>query len=253
MSPYPPKGAIINKRMAHDIFGDKSPIGRRLSIPTFAGDKSWYAIVGVVADAKSEDLREAVRPMIYVPTEQTVVPAGVTFEVRTASDASAEAPSVLRAVAQVDRRLSLSGMKTLNDQMDDSLVQERLVSSLAGLFGMLAVLLASVGLYGVMAYTVSRRTNEIGIRMALGAGRTQIAGLVLREVLLMVLAGLVLGLPAAMAAARLLRSQLHGLGPYDPMTMLFAVTVLTGVAVLACYLPATRAMRIEPMAALRYE
>jgi predicted permease len=248
-----PKVAIINERMAHDIFGDRSPIGRRLSIPAFAGDKSWYAIVGVVADAKSEDLREAVRPMIYVPTEQTVVIAGVTFEVRTARDASAEAPSVLRAVAQVDGRLSLSGMKTLNDQMDDSLVQERLVSSLAGLFGMLAVLLASVGLYGVMAYTVSRRTNEIGIRMALGSGRIQIAGLVLREALLMVLAGLVLGLPTALATARLLRSQLHGLGPYDPVTMLFAAGVMTGVAVLACYPPVTRAMRIDPMAALRHE
>ena len=248
-----PKVAIINERMAHDIFYERSPIGRRLSIPAFAGDKSWYAIVGVVADAKSEDLREAVRPMIYVPTEQTVVPAGVTFEVRTARDASAEAPSVLRAVAQVDGRLSLSGMKTLNDQMDDSLVQERLVSSLAGLFGILAVLLASVGLYGVMAYTVSRRTNEIGIRMALGSGRIQIAGLVLREALLMVLAGFVLGIPAAMANAHMIRSQLYGLGPYDPMTMLFAVTVMTGVAVLACYPPAARAMRVDPMAALRYE
>jgi predicted permease len=248
-----PKVAIINKRMAHDIFGDTSPIGRRLSIPTFAGDKSWYSIVGVVADAKSEDLREAVRPMIYVPTEQTVVPAGVTFEVRTARDASADATTVLRAVAQVDGRLSLGGMKTLNDQMDDSLVQERLVSSLAGLFGIVAVLLASVGLYGVMAYTVSRRTNEIGIRMALGSGRIQIAGLVLREALLMVLAGLMLGIPAAMATGHLIRSQLYGLGPNDPMTMLFAVCVITGVAVLACYPPATRAMRIDPMAALRYE
>jgi ABC-type antimicrobial peptide transport system permease subunit len=177
----------------------------------------------------------------------------VTFDVRTARDASTEAPAVLRAVARVDGRLSLSGMKTLNNQMDDSLVQERLVSSLAGLFGILAVLLASVGLYGVMAYTVSRKTNEIGIRMALGSGRIQIAGLVLREALLMVLAGLVVGIPAAMAAAHLLRSQLYGLGPYDPMTMIFAVGVMTGVAVLACYPPATRAMRIDPMAALRYE
>jgi predicted permease len=248
-----PKVAIINKRLAHNIFGNTSPIGRRLSIPTFAADKSWYSIVGVVADAKSEDLREAARPMIYVPAEQTVVPAGVTFEVRTAGDAAMEAPAVLRAVAQVDGRLSLSGMKTLNDQMDDSLVQERLVSSLAGLFGILALLLASVGLYGVMAYTVSRKTNEIGIRMALGSGRIQIAGLVLREALLMVLAGLLLGIPAAMATARLMRSQLYGLGPYDPMTMLFAVGVMIGVAVLACYPPAARAMRIDPMAALRYE
>jgi ABC-type lipoprotein release transport system permease subunit len=245
--------AIINKRMAHEIFGGTSPIGRRLSIPRWAGDKSWYSIVGVVADAKSEDLREAARPMIYVPTEQTILPAAVTFEVRTARDAAAEAPAVLRAVAQVDGRLSLSGMKTLNDQMDDSLLQERLVASLAGLFGILAVLLASVGLYGVMAYTVSRKTNEIGIRMALGSGRIQIAALVLREALQMVLAGLLLGIPAAMATAHLIRSQLYGLGPYDPMNLLFAAGVMTVVAVLACYPPATRAMRIDPMAALRYE
>ncbi len=248
-----PKVAIINRRMAHDAFGDTSPIGRRLSIAAWAGDKSWYSIVGVVADAKSQDLHEAAEPMIYLPTEQTVVPAGVTFAVRTARDASVRAPAVLHAVAQVDSRLSLSGMRTLNEQMNDSLVQERLVASLAGLFGILAVSLASVGLYGVMAYTVSRKTNEIGIRMALGSGRIQIAGLVLREALLMVLAGLVLGIPAAMVTARLMRSQLYGLGPYDPMTMLFAVGVMTGVAVLACYPPATRAMRIDPMAALRYE
>ncbi len=248
-----PKVAIINQRMAHDIFGQTNPIGRRLSIPTFAGDKSWYSIVGVVADAKSDDLREAVKPTVYVPTEQTVVPAGVTFAVRTARDAAAEAPAVLHAVALVDGRLSVSGVKTLNDQMDDSLLQERLVASLASLFGILAGLLASVGLYGVMAYTVSRRTNEIGIRIALGSGRVQIAGLVLREALLMVLAGLVLGIPAALATARLMRSQLYGLGPYDPATLLFAVGAMTGVAVLACYLPATRAMRIDPMAALRYE
>jgi hypothetical protein len=123
----------------------------------------------------------------------------------------------------------------------------------AVLLKMLPVLLASVGLYGVMAYTVSRRTNEIWIRMALGSGRIRIAGLVLREALLMVLGGLVLGLPAAMATARLLRSQLYGLDAYDPVTMLFAGGVMTGIAVLACYFPAARAMRIDPMAALRYE
>jgi predicted permease len=248
-----PKVAIINKRMAHETFADTNPIGRRLSIPTWAGDKSWYSIVGVVADAKSEDLREAARPMVYVPTEQTLVPAGVTFEVRTARSASAEVPALLQAAAQVDGRLSLSGMKTLNDQIDDSLIQERLVASLASLFGVLAVLLACVGLYGVMAYTVSRKTNEIGIRMALGSGRMQIAGLVLREASLMLLAGLALGIPAAMATAHLIRSQLYGLDPYDPVTMLFAAGVMTGFALLACYFPAARAMRIDPMAALRYE
>ena len=247
-----PRVAIINKRMAHDVFGDTNPIGRRLSIPGFAGDKSWYSIVGVVADARSEDLREAAKPMIYVPTEQTVVPAGVTFAVRTAKDPSAEAPAVLRAVAQIGR-ISVSGMRTLQDQRDDSLAEQRLVASLAGLFGILAMLLASVGLYGVMAYTVSRKTNEIGIRIALGSGRIQVAGLILREALLMVMTGFAMGIPAALATARLMRSQLYGLGPYDPATLMFAVAVMTGVALLACYPPATRAMRIDPMAALRYE
>jgi predicted lysophospholipase L1 biosynthesis ABC-type transport system permease subunit len=239
--------------MAHEIFGDTNPIGRRLSIPVWAADKSWYSIVGVVANAKSEDFREAAKPMVYVPAEQSVLPAGVTFEVRTAKDASAEAPAVLHAAAQIDGRLSLSGVKTLNNQVDDSLLQERLVASLAGLFGVLAVLLSSVGLYGVMAYTVSRKTSEIGIRIALGSGLFQIAGLVLREALWMVLAGLVLGIPAAMATAHLMRSQLYGLEPYDPMTMLFAAGVMIGVALLACYLPTARAMRIDPIAALRYE
>jgi predicted permease len=248
-----PKVAIINKRMAHEIFGGTSPIGRRLSIPRYAGDKSWYSIVGVVADARSRDLREPVMPTMYVPVSQTVAPAGVTFEIRTGGSAAAAAPSVLQAVARVERRLSLSGVRTLNDQMDDSLLQERLIASLAGLFGMLAVLLASVGLYGVMAYTVSRKTNEIGIRMALGSGRIQIAALVLREALLMVLVGIVLGTPAAMATAHLMRSQLYGLGPNDPMIMLSAVGLMIGVGVVACYLPAARAMRIDPMAALRYE
>jgi ABC-type antimicrobial peptide transport system permease subunit len=121
------------------------------------------------------------------------------------------------------------------------------------LFGILAVLLATVGLYGVMAYTVSRKTNEIGIRMALGSGRVQIGGMILREALLMVLGGLVLGIPAAMATAHLMRSQLYGLGPYDPMTMLFAVGMMTGVALLACYPPTSRAVRIDPLVALRYE
>jgi predicted permease len=245
--------AIINERLAQATFGDTNPIGRRLSIPAWAGDKGWYSILGVVADARSDDLREAGAPMLYVPTEQILVPAGVTFEVRTARDPSAEAPAVLHAIAQVDGRLSISSMRTLNEQLDNSLVQQRLVASLAGLFGMLAVVLASVGLYGVMTYTVSRKTNEIGIRMALGAGRILIVGLVLREALLMVLAGLVVGVPAAMATAHLMRSQLYGLGPYDPVTMLLAVSGMTSVAVLACYSPATRAMRVDPMVALRNE
>ncbi|MGO8789524.1 MAG: ADOP family duplicated permease [Terriglobia bacterium] len=248
-----PKVAIINKRMAQEFYGDTSPIGRRISTPGWVGDKSWYSIIGVVADTKDQNLRAPVPPMFCIPLEQTEVPAGVTFEIRTASDAAAAAPTVLRVIAQVDGRLPLSGMRTLNDQMDDSLLQERLIASLASLFGLLAVLLACVGLYGLLAYKVSRKTNEIGIRMALGAGRVQIAGMILRQASLMVLAGLVVGIPAAMGVARLISSQLYGLVPYDPMTILFAVSLMTAVASLASYLPARRAMRVDPMAALRQE
>jgi len=139
----------------------------------------------------------------------------------------------------------------MDDQMDDSLLQERLIASLASLFGLLAVFLACVGLYGLLAYQVSRKTNEIGIRMALGAGRLQIAGMILRQASLMVLAGLVVGIPAAIGVASLLRSQLYGLAPDDPMTILFAVSLMTAVASLASYLPARRAMRVDPMVALR--
>jgi predicted permease len=248
-----PKVAIINKRMAQEFYGDTSPIGRRISIPGWVGDKSWYSIIGVVADTKDQNLRAPVPPMFCIPLEQTEVPAGVTFEIRTASDAAAAAPTVLRVIAEVDGRLPLSGMRTLNDQMDDSLLQERLIASLASLFGLLAVLLACVGLYGLLAYKVSRKTNEIGIRMALGSGRGQIAGMILRQASLMVLAGLVVGIPAAMGVARLIRSQLYGLVPYDPMTVLFAVSLMTAVASLAAYLPARRAMRVDPMVALRHE
>lgn len=141
----------------------------------------------------------------------------------------------------------------LHVRMDASLVQERLVASLAGLFGGLTVLLACVGLYGVMANTVSRRTNEIGIRMALGSGRMQIALLILREALLTVLAGVVPGIPAALAAGHLLRSQLYGPGRYDPMIMLLALGVMIAVAAAAAYVPAARAMLIDPIVALRYE
>ena len=248
-----PKVAIINKSMARDIYGDISPVGRRISIPDWVADASWYVIIGVVADTKSRDLRDPVIPMLYVPLEQSAVPSGVTFQIRTVTDAARAVPLVLRTVAQADQRLPVVGVRTLNDQLEYSLIEERLVASLAGLFGVLALLLACVGLYGVMAYTVSRKTNEIGIRVALGSGRIQIAGMILREALLMVLAGLTLGIPAAMGAARLMRSQLYGLGPDDPMTMLLAVSLMTVVALLACYFPAKRAVRIDPMQALRYE
>jgi predicted permease len=248
-----PKVAIIDQSLAHFYYGDTNPIGRRISVPGWVGDTSWFAIVGVVADAKNHDLREQPMPMVYLPVYQSSVPSGVTFEIRTEKDPAVATTAVLRAIAEADRRLPVFGVRTLDEQLDDSLVEERLVASLSGTFGLLAVTLACVGLYGLMAYAVNRRINEIGVRMALGARREQIAGMILGESLLLVIAGLAIGVPSALGAARLIRSELYGLNPSDPMNMLIAVAVMVGISALAGYLPARRAMRIDPMVALRHE
>jgi predicted permease len=247
-----PKVAILNKTAAHFYFGEASPIGRRVNMPGYRGDPSWLEIVAVVDDAKYHDLREQAAPMVYIPLFQAPE-SGVTFEVRTGIDPASAAPALLNAVKATDNRLPVFAVKTLRTQLDDSLVQERLVASLSSAFGALALLLAGVGLYGLMAYAVNRRTNEIGIRMALGARPAEIAGMVLRETLLLVGLGLAIGIPASMIASRLIASELYGLKSSDGTTILLAILLLAGIAALAGYLPARRASRVDPMIALRYE
>lgn len=245
-----PKVAIVNKAMAHDYFGDTNPLGKHVSAPGW--DPGWFAIVGVVQDGKTRSLREQTVPMIYLPLYQA--PEGLaTFEVRTAISPLSVADAVRRVVKATDSRIPVYGVKTLDEQVNQSLIQERLVAWLSSLFGLLALLLAAVGLYGLMTYAVNRRTGEIGIRMALGAARRQIAGMILRETLQLVLIGLAIGIPAAIAAARLIESELYGLKSDDPMTLLVAISIMTTIAVLAAYLPARRASRVEPMVALRME
>jgi ABC-type antimicrobial peptide transport system permease subunit len=161
--------------------------------------------------------------------------------------------TALEAVKAIDGRLPAYSVKTLDNQLNDSLVQERLVASLSELFGLLALLLTCVGLYGLMAYTVNRRTGEIGIRMALGAERGRIARMILRETLLLVACGLAIGLPVAALASRLIAAQLFGLRPVDPVTFSAACLVMAAVAITASYLPARRAASIDPMRALRTE
>jgi predicted permease len=248
-----PKVAIVNETAAHEYFGDTNPLGRRISMPGWVGDPSWFEIVAVVKDARQRDLRQRPMPMAYVPVFQSGVPSGVTYEIRTAINPATMTTAVLHTITQTDSRLLVFNVRTLSEQMDDSLLEERLVASLSILFGALAVLLACIGLYGLMTYAVNRRTSEIGIRMALGAERAQIARMILRETLLLVTIGLAIGIPASFGASRLIRSELYGLQPGDPITISLAGIFMAAIATFAAYLPARRPSRVDPMIALRYE
>ena len=175
------------------------------------------------------------------------------FELRTVGDPLSLAGEVRAAIAQVNDKLPILNFTTLRIQTDEALKQEKLIAQLVSFFGLLGLLLSCVGLYGIMAHAVVRRTNEIGIRMALGAERRDIIWMVLKESLVLVAVGLAVGLPASWAAAQLISSQLFGLKPSDPLTLATAVVLLTSVAALAGYLPARKASRVNPLIALRYE
>ena len=177
----------------------------------------------------------------------------MTFELRTGLPPMAIAGAVQRAVAEIDRNLPVAEMRTQEEQIRMTLGTERMFARVVGSFGMIAALLAAIGLYGVMAYTVARRTNEIGIRLALGAGRGNVQWMVLRESLWMVAAGLLIGIPAALALTRLVQQALYGIRPNDPVSFLTAGVLMVAVAAVAAWIPARRAARVDPMRALRFE
>ncbi|HSE34199.1 MAG TPA: ABC transporter permease [Pyrinomonadaceae bacterium] len=247
--------AVVNQSFINRYFQDQNPIGRTFSFDDIEQQSGPIEIVGVIGDVKSADPRESPRPTVYRPILQIEDPSAyaVTIHVRTQGDASALAPSVRQAINEIDSTLPIFEVTTLDDSFNRNLRQEHLITQLVSFFGGLALLLASIGLYGLMAHAVTRRTNEIGIRVALGAQRRTVAWLVLRESLLLVLAGLVLGVPAAIFAARLISSQLFGVTPTDVTTLIGAGLVLTVVALVAACVPARRAMKVDPLVALRYE
>ena len=247
--------AVVNSTFAEHFFKDQNPVGRTISFDDATADEAPLEIVGVVGDMKQGDAREKATPSVYRPILQVGDQSAymATLHVRTASDPSPIIPQVRQMINQIDDKLPIFGVETMQDQMRDNLSQERLIAQLVSFFGALALILACIGLYGVMAHGVARRTNEIGIRMALGARGGNIAWMILRETLYLVLAGLVIGVPAALIGARLISAQLFGMSPTDPLTLVGAAVVLGIVALLAGYLPARRASRVNPLSALRYE
>ncbi|HEX7330803.1 MAG TPA: ABC transporter permease [Pyrinomonadaceae bacterium] len=250
-----PPVAVVNSRFAERYFPGQNPIGRTFRFDEADDEAPPLEIVGVVGDIKSEDAREKPDPTVYRPIVQIAEQGAYscTIHIRTLSDPTPLTPQVRQMINQVDDKLPIFGVTTLSEQLRGNLSQERLIAQLVSFFGALALILACIGLYGVMAQGVARRTNEIGIRMALGARGGNITWMILRETLYLVLAGLVIGVPAALLGARLISSQLFGLNATDPLTLVLAAIVLTLVALLAGYLPARRAARVNPLNALRYE
>ncbi len=248
-----PTTVIINEAFARKYFAKRDPIGLHVGFGADPNTRTDMQVVGVVKDIKYENLREAMRPQAFCPYNAFIVPQGVTFYVRTVADPKPLVGMVRQRVAALDPNLAVYQVRTTEEQIGQSLRNERLVASLSTLFGALATLLAIIGLYGVMAYTVARRTREIGIRMALGAIQGNVIGMVMKEVLVLVAIGVLVGLPAAIGLSSLVRSQLYGLPPHDPITLAVATCSLLLVACLAGFIPALRASQINPTRALRYE
>ena len=246
-APAGPKVAIINQRMARQYFGNESPIGKRVTM-----DDVTYEIVAMAGDAKYLEIRDVMPPSMYFSALQVPVVSG-QLAVRTAGqpgDMAAAARDILRAVAP---SMVVTSVRTLQQQIDASIVGERMLGVLSGFFAGLGLLLASVGLYGVMSYSVSRRTSEIGIRMALGARPSRISGMVVREALVLTAGGVVAGIAGALLLSRTLAGLLFGLTPRDPATLWSVVVVMLLTGLAAAYFPSRRAARLDPTAALRHE
>ncbi|MGH9768853.1 MAG: ADOP family duplicated permease [Blastocatellia bacterium] len=256
------KVAIINETMARRYFGTTNPLGKRFGwgdphygagLPRFVrrhdrGDPRQFEIIGVAKDAVHGRLRYETLPLIYFPSQ-----GGTSLIVRAAGPAASLAATIRREIQAVDKNLAIGEIYTAPQLLDRELFLERLLAKLSTFCALLALLLASIGLYGVMSYDVARRTHEIGIRMALGAQGRDVVSLVLRETMLLVVIGVIIGLSAALASTRLITTLLYGLTPNDPLTIALASLMLLTVAALTGFLPARRAARVDPMGALRHE
>jgi len=247
-----PLVAVVNATFARRYLQGRNPLGVHFRLGAGA-DKPEIEIVGVVKDSKHSDPRDTIHPFVYAPYTQDPTFGRATFYVRTSSEPAAMATTLRKIVQSFDSNLPVYDLETLTRQVDETVFADRLLTSLSLCLGLLAALLAAIGLYGVMAYVVARRTREIGIRMALGATRESIAGLILSEVARMAAIGLAIGLAAALAGDRLVASLLYGVRATDPLVFAGAVLLLAFIALLAGGLPARRAASVDPVVALRYE
>lgn len=247
-----PNVALIDEALARRYFAEQDPVGRRIKRGGSASKAPWMTIVGVVGNIKSDGFDKPDQPHLYLPILQNVGYAMAIY-LRTDGHSAGLTQSLREQVQAVDPNLPIFGERTMEQVVSESLAQRRFAMQVVGLFGLLAMLLAGIGIYGVMAYAVSQRTREIGIRIALGANRRSILGWVFRQGLTLIVVGVGLGLIGAFAFTRLLRSLLFGVAPTDLVTYAALAALLALVALLACYIPARRATKVDPLVALRYE
>jgi predicted permease len=251
--PQPWNVAIVNRAFAEHFFGSKDAVGRLIGCCHGPGTKPAIRIVGVAENSLFASPRSGVRRQVFLPYLESATPAAVTFYLRGDRPSAALFAQARRIVGKLDASLPIYDLKTLQSQLDETLSSERLIAFLSAVFGMLATVLAALGLYGVMAFVVAQRTGEIGLRMAMGAPRANVHWLIMREMLTLVAAGLAIGAPAAYALSRYVASELYGVTPTDVWVGVGAVSILGAMAVISGFFPARRASAIDPMRALKYE
>jgi predicted permease len=253
-TPTSPKVAIVSQSFARQYFPGRDPVGQSFQVFVSPGEPNpFIQIVGVAGDTRYTDLREAFLPLVYLAAAQEAKPGSrLSLVIRAETSLAGVAPAVTRAITDVNSTFSIE-YQTVRAQVDQSLLRERLIAILSGFFGGLAMLIATIGLYGVMSYTVARRRVEIGVRMALGADRATVIRLIVREAGLLLGAGLLIGSVLAVLATRAADAFLFGLTPRDPVTFAMAAGSLAAVTLLASWLPARRASRLTPTVALREE